>query len=88
MAIRNTDTSECKNNFGTFSSDSKSILTIDILLENKRSTCSSEDQDDTPITNNFDSRSMVTISSWHSRSIKRKIEHFPIEDKKCECVIY
>ena len=88
MVNRNTDAGSYHNSCESFSSDSKSILTIDILLENKRSTCSSDNEDDTPISSKFDSRSMVTISSWVSKNIKKTAEKNPIEDDKCACIIY
>ena len=87
MVNRNEDKDSYQNNSESFSSSSESILTIDLLLENKRSTCSSQAEDSSPKSNQNDSMSMVTISSFASKSIKKTIENKPIEDKKCVCTI-
>lgn len=87
MVNRNEDTSSYQYNSENYSSDSKSILTIDNHLENKKSTCSSEDEGSSPISNQYDTMSMVTISSSVSKNIKKTIQNNPIEEKKCACSI-
>lgn len=77
-----------KNDSESFSSSENSILTIDIVDENKMSTCSSEEHNDSPMVNNFDARSMVTISSWHSKKHTKIQVHEPINSKNCTCTIY
>ena len=77
-----------KNDSYSFSSSENSILTIDIVEENKRSTCSSEEYNDSPSVNNLDARSMVTISSWHSKKLTKTQVQEPINSKNCACTVF
>lgn len=72
-------------NLHSSSSDSKSILTLHKLDDNRRSTCSSESSAESTGSSAVDTSSMITISSWHTNRIS-KVD--PVCTNACSCVIY
>ena len=71
----------------SFSSYNKSIITLAILEDDKRSTCSSLDSSDEASVEILNTNSMITISSWHTKRPKSSFQDNLIA-KPCSCLLF
>ena len=70
----------------SFSSCSKSIVTLQFLEDFKKSTCSSDDSSDSENIYIASKESLVTISSIKVQKSNKKPED-PLTDHRCSCII-